>query len=963
MPDQATYLFDNQYHADVIEKAYAKIRATTWDHCVHSQTLLSQFALCGGLMSEFTQDLVRNEREGFPQSAYALFVPVKLLRNRQKYLLEHFVKKKELISLMEILENPNWPDQFICHLSEYVFMNLKIRPTNEGTWLVVPIKEEGSTEGVTENWMETARDNNHNSYYEECRWFIERRPKLSYGFTKSTPFTLIRDGTRVYLDKFQMKHYYAEEKSLEWKLCVSDREEMKDLLRVTRCPLYQDETSGRYYVELTENFSEYIKRAAFYMNCFLYNEANQGGYAITPNYIGPSGYLFTKFDEYIANADGQRLKIAIHNTTTKDWLTVGGKDKRWGTVDEDFVVCGFNKEGYCWIAIPTKDGVSPISPTAFRIWEYDPEYDLIGKMISHDMAVAYPNIYLYKMKSECSYIYIEWFREDVAVKSEYWDITKPYRDYIGFDYYENAENNTLPNVIETFEPYVTKFSVTDMVRQLLLESAHDYRVHEMKNLLNETGLNYSVLYEMIDEKNARYRTHTFRMADNPDLWHNIAIKGGLRIASSTKDLMPYDLYIDGVHIYDTTTYWQDFNQYISFDYRLVKADSVIIVDFYETVSQVAYEIPVKQSMGPSVLPANFRYPEISGSDLIITDATGKRYDLSRVSFGMYGQEFICQVPFAFIDWDELGISPDDPRLADRIGVSADGKFKALTWKVVLPLDLSYVHLLSIDSEKLLTTTDGHLLVHAGQLYQPNPNKPKVLVTYDAVKTDLDGVTSPNNFTKRVRAHDLLVMVSGVGTNQSEVVKVWNSNVYRIAKNKDLDMSPKISFRNFDGADDPNRMLIFINGIMHDDTSYTGTIPQYMETDFEVTLHQKDNTSFASGDKGEMIYLPFPVERHHFQTDEKGWANLAGSGTMCICKNDLVFVNGKRIPYDDIFCLTNQLVFIRGAENASCTIIRLARDSNLYDFQDVSNQSFYDVLFGQSPGYLAYLKAQVEAGNV
>lgn len=962
MPDQATYLFDNQYHPDVIEKAYAKIRATTWDHCVHSQTILSQFCLCGGLMSEFTQDIARNEREKFPADAYALFVPVKLLRNRQKYILDHFVKKKELISLMEILENPIWPEQYICHLSEYIFMNLKIRVTNEGTWLVIPVKHEGEMEGLTEDWIEYARHNYGNSQYQECRWFIERRPKLSYGFTKSSPFTLIRDNDRVYLDKFDMKHYYAEEKSLEWKLCVSDRQEMKDLLRVTRCPLYQDEVNGRYYVQLTENFSEYIKRAEFFINCFLYNEANQGGYCIAPNYIGPSGYLFTKFDEYIANADSQRLKVAIHNNIDNSWVTVGGKDKRWGTVDEGFVVCGFTND-YCWIAIPTKDGVSPISPGAFRIWEYDPEYDLIGQMLSYDMMVAFPNIYLYKMKSECSYLYIEWFREDVAVKSEYWDFTKPYRDYIGFEYYANAEDNTLPNVIETFKPYEAKFSVTDMVKQLLLESAHDYRVHEMKNLLNETGLNYSVLYDMIDEKNGRYRTHTFRIADNPDLRTTIAIKGGLRIASSVKEVMPYDLYIDGVHIFDTSAYWQEFNQYISFDPALVKPDSVIIVDFYESVSQVAYEIPMKQSLGPSVLPANFRYPEVAGSDLVITTADGLRISPSRVSFGMYGQEFICQVPFGFIDWDELGISPDDPRLADRIGVSEDGSFKALTWKVIMPLDLSYVHLLSVDSERLLTTTDGHLLVHAGQLYRRNPNKPNVLVSFDATKTDLGGNITPNNFTKRVRASDLLVMVEGIGVDQAETIKVWNSNVHRIAKNADLSITPKLKFHHFDGADDPSRMMVFVNGLMRDDTSYTGTIPQYMEADFEVTLHQDGDEAFQAKDKGEMVYLPFPVERHFFTTDANGWANLAGTGTMCICKNDIIFVDGKRVPVEDIVCLTNQIIFIRGAANAKCTIIRLSRDSNLYDFKDVSNQSFYDVLFGQSPGFLSYLKTQIEAGNI
>lgn len=964
MPDQATYLFDNQYHADVIEKAYAKIRATTWDHCVHSQTVLAQYCLCGGWVSEFTQDVIRNRAEGFPEKAYALFIPIKLLQNRQKYILEHFVKKKELISLMDILENQMWPEQYIFHIAEYILMNLKMRVTNEGTWLVIPIKEEGAPgEGVTEEWMEYCRADYNNSEYERNRWFMERRPKLSYGFTKATPFVLIRDGNRVYLDKFQMKHYYAEEKSLEWKLCVSDMEDMKDLMRVTRCPIYQDETSGRYYVQVTETFAEYVKGSTFFMNCFLYNEANQAGYTISPNYLGPTGYLYTKFDEYIAECDGRRLKVAYYDTINDAWLTLGGKDKRWGEVEDDFIVLGFVNDGDCWIAIPTMDGVSPISPTAFRVWEYATDTDLIGRMLSTDMAVAYPNIYLFHIKSECQTLYIEWFRDDQTVKSEYWDITKPYRDYVGFEYYQRAQDNDIPAVIENFEPYVAKFSVTDMVKHLLLESAHDYRVHEMINLLNETGMNYATLFDMIDEKNGRYRTHTFRMAENPDLWHTIAVKGGLRIASSSTRIMPYDLYVDGVHVYETTSYWQHFNQFISFDTSIVKADSVIIVDFYENVKQVAFDIPVKQSMGPSVLPANFPYDEVSGSDLVVTDTNGKRYDLSKVSFGIYGQEFICQVPFGFIDWDELGISPDDPRIADRVGVSEDGRFKALTWTLIVPLNLSYVHLLTVDSEKLLTTTDGHLLVHAGQLYQPNPKKPRVLVTYDAVKIDEHGAMTPNNFTKRVCAKDLLVMVDGVGQFKSEVIKVWNSNVYRIAKNFDLSRDNTIGFMNFDGADDPNRLMLFVNGIMRDDATYSGTIPEYMNSDFTLTIAQESGNPFNSGDRGELVYLPFPVERHYFETDADGWANLAGTGTMCICKNDIIFIDGKRVPYDDIVSLTNQIIYVKGHPNAKCTIIRLARDSNMFEFQDIQHQSFYDVLFSQSPGFFQFMKDQVEAGNV
>ena len=140
MPDQALYLFNNQFYPDVIDKAgtaCSKVRASTWHHGVHDQQVLTQHYLFGGPIQDFTKDVVRNANLGFPQEAYATFIPYRLLQGHQKYFLEHFVRRKELMSLRDILQNPVWEEQYIFHFVDYVFMNLKFRVTQEGTWLVI----------------------------------------------------------------------------------------------------------------------------------------------------------------------------------------------------------------------------------------------------------------------------------------------------------------------------------------------------------------------------------------------------------------------------------------------------------------------------------------------------------------------------------------------------------------------------------------------------------------------------------------------------------------------------------------------------------------------------------------------------------------------------------------------------------------------------------------------------------
>lgn len=71
--------------------------------------------------------------------------------------------------------------------------------------------------------------------------------------------------------------------------------------------------------------------------------------------------------------------------------------------------------------------------------------------------------------------------------------------------------------------------------------------------------------------------------------------------------------------------------------------------------------------------------------------------------------------------------------------------------------------------------------------------------------------------------------------------------------------------------------------------------------------------------------------------------------MTISDSDLIFEDGYRIPNEAIERVTNQLVKTPSA-GATYTVIRYHRDSNLYNFEDSSTQSFLDRLFLESPGF-------------
>lgn len=933
MPDQAMYLFNNQYHPDVIDKVYSAIRSTTWDHCLKIQGAATQQYLYGGDVHEFTQDPEFNQKMGFPLLSYVHFIPTRLLTGHTKYIMQHFVKGKECFTLREMLQNKIFSDQYIFHLADYIFMHLKCRIVQNGTWLIIPVNEVG---GVTQAFMDELMSEDYGGEYTENRWFLEKRPKVSYAYREATYFSLVQDGNRVYLDAFDEGiSYYKTDPINDWKICVSDRGDNMPLLRASCASLKHDETTGRAYVELSQNYMDYIKNSTFRLHCFLYHEGHKAGYTISPNYNGPSGYLFTKFNEYIATINQERLKVMAMGPNG-DWTTSSAVDKKFPYLDT--VAVGFTKTEN-WIAIPSRTGVSPIYPSNFRVWEYDMERDTIGRMVSFEMTAAFPNLYLYKMQTDWPTLMIEWFRNDHEVDSQYDDFTAGYREYVGMNYYDQAIKDKLPQVIENFRPYACKFSITDFVKHLLLESIHDYRVQELTDLLHETGLHYDMLFKELNEKNRRYRTHVLRMNELPNIYQNIQETGQLRLVSHADTLVPYDLYVDGLHCTDTRSEWVEYNQFITVPKEQIKPDSVLIVDVYENFVQGSTRCPIENGRAYSFLPPTFPLSEVSGSDLVVTNSDGARIPLDKIKYGIYAREIIAQVPFGLIDWEELGISPDDPRIQDRVGVMEGTDFKALTFQMLLPMDISYVHLLTNSGEKLSTNKDGeHLIVKAGDVYLFDP---VFFAQYDENPLDIEGNPSPNRFNKRIRAQDLVLDIeSYVGKD----VYVHNCNVWRFMTNDHPEKSPTVTLINFMGADDPNRLLGFHNGLLLDQDELSGSVPTQVPGDFTITA----SGTFQKGDRLDVTYLPFPVDRFKVTTDENGWVNLAGSGVMVVCEEDLLFIDGIRYPYEDFKFLSNQIM--KAPVPGEVTIIRLCRDSNLFDFKDTTTQSFFDVLYQQSPGF-------------
>lgn len=927
--DQGIFLFDNQYHPDVIDRVYQRVLETTWGHCMSIQETMCQHHIYGGPLTDFKCDEALNTKMGFPAGSYTTFIKEKLLTGNQKYILDHFIRNQELLNLREMLQNPRFTYQFIFHIADYTFMNLKCRIVQNGTWLVIPID---TVDGISHAKMQEMMDDYDNPFT-PSRWVLEKRPKVSYAYGETTAIKLIDSYNRIYLNQFSEKmQYFKSEEINDWKVCTSEMTSDLNLMRATPAILKFDDT-GKPYIEVSQQYADHIKQATFNVHCFLYNESHKAGYTLSPNYIGPTQYLKTSFNEYIATVESQKMKVVAMDVDG-GWTTLTGADKQFGTI-KDLIAVGFS-EDQCWLSIPTASGVGPIWPGNFRVWEYDAETDTLGRMLSTDMYAVFPNLYFFKMKSDCMMLYIEWFRDDETIGTNYDDITEFYREYVGTDFPFKLVNGEAPEVISDFRPLENKYSANDFVKHVLFYSSHEYRVDMISKLLQETGMHYDEIIDCIDSVNAEYTTVTYKMSDMPELYARLKSEGSAAavcINTSSDNLRPYDLYVDGLHISNTRTYWRNFNQYVTVPANKLTENSVIIVDFYDYTPQVSSSVHVSGDFLTSLIPKEFPIPYISANNLVITKPDGTRFNPLDITFGLYADEYLIQIPETLVDWDELGITINDPRIADRVAVMhPTGNFKSVVFRLILPTVSEDAALKTIDDTQLLTSLGEAIIVKAGNIFVTTEG-------YDEID-----MTKTHKFSKKVRSTDLAIKIAGENPD-FERVSVYNANVWRKTSVSDLSVTNEAVIPSFCGADDPTRIVCFINGILRGSDEVDGQIPDKINSDFKITF----NNAYTAGSEGEVVYLPFPTDRFDVLSDGDGIINLANSGVMTIGVHDMIFENGYRIPNDSLERVTNQIVKAP-KPNTMYTIMRMHRDSNLFGFKDTSDQSFMDILFQQSPGF-------------
>lgn len=923
--DQGQYLFNNQFYPDLLDKVYHEVQETTWEHCVNIQSPKTQHRILDGHMSDFKLDEDLNFRMGFPKGSYTHFIKERLLQGNQKYILEHFIRGKEMLTLRDMLQNDRFVNQYIFHMADYVFMNLKVRVVQTGSYLIIPVD---TPDGVTSEmlkWM----INDYDNQYTSNRWCLEIRPKVSYIYGEKHISDMIVDGNRIYLDQFtEKKNYYRSDEMIEWKVCMSDSTDNPNLLRMSTGLLLFDD-AGRGYLEISDLYYEYISQATFALRCFAFNEGMKAGYTISPNYIGPTVYLKTVFDEYIATVNANRLKV-VAMTVDGGFQSFNAFDDQFGYA-ENMVMVGFDPSGNCWVSIPTKDGIDPIDPRSFRVWEYDWEADTIGRLVCQEMEVAFPNIYKYFMKSECKMLYIEWFRDDEIKGSNYDDFTREYREYLGGDFYVKTIDKTIIQCLRDFVPQKFIYDSGDFITRVVLRGSNDYRRVKMNEILNETSRHWDMLVNALDDYNAIFKTIVIRMEEHPEIYEAIANsedgKGRIYINAAYNRICEYDFYIDGVHMStgDSSTFWDIFKQYIVFPAHYVKPDSVLILDFYEYAEHIEDKVWLQKTQGASLLNYNFPMPKVSGYDLIPTLPDGTRIPLKDVTYGLHAIRMDIQVPETTIKWEGTGVGPDDLEIVSRMGEDptvANPPFQALTFRYIMPPDPAYLYLKTVNSEALIGSDNLYLMVKNGN----------IVVEHDPF------------FAKRVNACDLSVKVRGL--METDIV-MHNANVKRMVSTRRLNVEPMIGIPNFCGADDPSRILVFINGKLLEEDQYDGQIPVSLYRDLQIHLRG----TFNDSDLASLVYLPFSAERMDVVSDATSFIHLEGTGVRLIGRRDMIFENGYRIPNESLERITNML--IRAPQpNTKYTIIRQKKDPFFYDYHDEKLQSITDKMLKQSPGWCA-----------
>ena len=897
-------------------------------------------------MSDFTCNALLNAKMGFTKGSYTYFLPKKIVNLNSKYLIERFLKRKEPISLREILPNKSFKFMVICHLAEFVYMNLKCLPTKTGTYLIIDPAD------IPADQMEFMRAN-YNSPYLLNQWTLEIRPKTSYGYTVATVLNGMPSG-KIYLDTMQERLSFLDEFADlgDWKVCVGIDQKFPTLLTTSFADLKFDETDGRAYLQVSDSFFNYVSSKTNNVQIFLYNEGHKVGYAISPNYIGPTQYLKTVFDEIFASIDSRRFKVLMQNPEG-GWSSLPGTDTKFGNSQNDLVIAGFTPD-QCWVCIPQESGVSPIYTGNFRVWEYDVERDCLGRLCETDMEAVFPNIYKYKMVSDSPFVYLEWFRDDESIGEEYDDFTKAYRDYVGTEFSEKLLDGDVPQVFKEYLPLRSYLDSNEFVENIFLFSDHDYRRLKMIELLQNEGLYYDILYDALSARNIPWTTIVVDMSKRTSLFNLIQSGEAITIANGEFHASERDLlcYIDGVLHTDVVLGSRNGYRTIKFPANVVQSNSTIILDLFEYSAQHKAHVNVDEDKRNACIDKDeLGIPFISGSELVACHSDLTRVDSAELKFGIKVAQTLIQVPEDLIDWEKLGMTIDDPSLADRIGTDENG-FRSVVFRhYFLPDDTTYIYnlidrggalILSLDPYMLgVLDTDTFFINGVVKYLKDVDGRCLVCITGDKLTVDGEGA----DFTKRVPSGLIAVGINDYEDDTNQIT-LFNCNILRKSAQVDLSTAQELSIDNFYGSDNPKRLLTFVNGELQDHTVIETEMPEKMGDTYQIKIAEAANLMSGTA---EIIHLPFNLDRFEVDSDANAQINFTGSGVMCLGIHDMIFENGKRVKNDTFTKYTNQIVKAPNA-NAHYTIIRVHRDSNFYLFEDTDEQSFMDKLYKQSPGF-------------
>lgn len=944
---KSDFLFNNQYHEDVVRDLIHELQDMSWARAVEEQKTLCQSEWLSGSASDFVQDEALNKRMKFPEGSYTTFIPKKIVSGyKAKVILDKYIIPKRLISIRDILVSNDFAFNYIFWIAEYVFMDLKICLTHNGTYLVI---ENKASTGISDEKMQEIIRNYDNEFCEN-RWCLEIRPRTSWMYTETNQVNLLT-GLKIPQSAFTTKKFTIDRHTNKtWRLCITVNTENPNLMRMTNAIYTEDNC-----LEISEAFNEFLQGGSFNCKVFTYEEPFKSGYTIMPNFEGPTGYLLTVFGEYLVESSGRRLKVLANKTEEDDWVTSDGKDIHF--TDEELAnafVMGSTGD-INWLSIPCKTGTPPVNPYNFRIWEYDADNDIFGRMNVVNPELIFPNIYTFQIVSEEANFYIEWIREDSLNQKNFLDLTELYRKYIGVEYPVKKMAGELNSVIQDYQPSGISYSDGEFISDPSRSSVNEYHKDKLISLLKNNKYGYHLLYNALARANAPFKINNLKISSN-DNWIT-AIESGaseLRFAmSATTATDMCDVFINGKYIHGLRTDDQPWGKYLIIpltnmsaeDRAAITADSDVTIIRYTTAQKqrnTYAAIDIHEAIAEShngrqyvLFPYDYKGSELSGADLTLYDSAGLRLDTSKFGFGMYACETLVQYPTKMIDWEGLGIDKNDPNIASRIYTDENTGMEVIVFDSISTNELSYQYIRTDLGEFLLTLDPAYLVVKSGKTFvHCEPGEP---------------------FSKKVNPLEIAIEAP-TGTDALNRLGIANADVYRRVDK--FNMIPiegqvKINVDLFYGIADPARFLVYVDGKRVDADTYTVTFSPFVAKAATVTINVDHACNVT------VMYIPYPIEIH----EAFAGGNILNTSQLGIYEfqyTDLIFdSNGKLIPVTAFEKISDQLYRVpNGYTDGEFMIIRQVRDSNFWECADSYNtpDDIITDLIRHDPGFASYMNA-------